>query len=1026
MDATRAARFTRARVARARIARGWDAMSEEREVAAIQNVFCETWLEFEAASRGARVADGAGVATVETNVMEGSDSRTRAREVQSASREGVGGEENRPLLTLSIDTIASTLSEYARGLDDEDRFAAEYRCCRRFCLRGINLCYPDWIGETLDNLRRLRAIEDRQLVDSRTRQTRAQRPTNAPRRYNDALKCAFQFLHERGACNEAKTWFVSRYKIYALRNREMIGRRSEEDYELDVGAPIRCCVMGCMATNFRGRTKSAFKYWRRKSIEAKKKPSREKQQAIARVAIEFCHVHPTCCPRSAWLVIGISRVTFFKYRRIAKAGGYDAPLHGLKGLKARNFDVALSKAIERFCDRCVVGSPNSTDDLCAYINDTVGAEGKRGLWRLFRCEALNNVCEEDPPQLWKRYASVPWSTFRDGVMRYMAKNGFRSIRKPRGDHNVCTHCKALTLRLAYLQFEFYSLRQRLGDMEAARVDAAADAAAADGQAHEVRDRLLMMYAEIVDVTLKISRHLFEDQRARNIIDWWTNESRNSYLAQIRTWHCDAETARQLPSMLMKSSQDTMRGYRVPTIAFHDCACGNQQNYLLEHGIGKEDTSLLIHLIALELIKLPKGTDLVVVALDNFIVNYNSQLWAAMQFFVDELELVPAIVLAYYKVQHGKGPADARFGQHARIHETFNLITDDQFAWLIEQRVNSSDGRRTESCSMLQASGIDDWSEWFRRRTENLAPMPSTCKIKAQEWHEVAIVRENIRQSSVSDAVKSRLERFIDKPGFVAFRRFEDDGVVKYCFRPSNPPLTLDPLRPRLQDAKIPEPDENTRRRELTGVDFACNRSELLRNGWRFCKLTLPEREAIERDFGKLLPENWLGTNDKRVQYLTHIERRPAVKDDAPATGALCPSVMYSNVVRGRRESDASDFIFVDHRPSGVPFLPLVCDATSQFYDAILAFGESVRPTPGRLVRLSDILSAICSFSFETPSPPCTLADWKRISPTWGHLSAFRYAPTHPSTFEMNIEILSEGFREALYMDARAPQNDQQN
>ena len=881
-------------------------------------------------------------------------------------------------------------------------------CCSMRCLSRINRLAPLFLSNAKSALQRARVEHT-----SPTHLRAWRRRRGAPDAYDKTLRRILDELDANfSACANAKRVIVSNKKRYALQRANGIWNRYKcivnrfEDAEAAVvgGAltelrrPRRCCKRDCTINCI--QNSASLSFWLRKY-----KATRGKRKYISEILMEFYCAYPSACVEVARRLFGAANKTAIKFKSLAKNPETACvPRHGLcdffQHTEPWNFNAARYERVFNFMDVNTIGHP--TDHIpTARINPSSGATNLNGLWRAYRLTTFDPVKAT--------LDDIPRSTFLDAVRAWRHSKGFEKIIPSAADHNVCGTCKKLTLAHDRLCFQY-------------------NEAIARGE-QDPSDFLLAMRRRAQIIVMATAKHRIKDLKCRQSVEFWKNAAIASVEVAQEEWrrrdsaligddhgpghdvvsrrcvvdlvHIDGETSRPIPHVLLESNAESLTGYYIRNVGCYSYAHGTMTNFLLDHGVNKEDTSLLCDVVLLLALK-SESKNILVLNMDRFAANVSTVLVAFLQFCVDDLKLFAAAGVNYFASCHGKGPADAAFGTHHKIHATKILFSADQYAYEISSRVNQNNGLVTESATILSATALSDWKSWVNMYTGKIAPLHASFKVLTREFNEVFVVREEIMSNSdVDDEVKARLKPFIAPPGWVKFRQFEDGETHAVCFRPA---LTVaapvgKPL-PRLKDTRIPvaEDGQNPTESELNAVKWALsNRPSHKKNGFNFCK----NRDMLDKASSEviysvgLVPHGYVDEYDPRVQCLNHVERLPAVRENQPATGPVCPPVLYTNCLRGRKESDVSDLIFVDHRRAGEPYLPMVLGKQSRFYDAMLHFGSTVRETPDQIVRIVDLVAHATrdTFTFDSPAPTCSLRDWAMLRRTdFGRTAPFRHPP----------------------------------
>ena len=878
------------------------------------------------------------------------------------------------------------------------------RCCERWCLFTIDQREPgslqrfkDYIVDLQEKIAHARGCG----ADAQAQRAAAKAELNRTREF------IVQYMSEKGSCTRAIDEFVSRTKLYEMKLadgsiRRLKRRRIEEElHEASDGSAasvlsIRnaCCKNDCV--NRIIRTSDVVRAWR-----ADMQSAGGNQRARRFVTYDFYRKTPGACVAVAQELLGVSRDVARQMRTLSQdPSAPDRLVHGLHGLvhyfaknPPVNLNLKLDNAVVTFLEIHTLGDPESTSGNI-YVNPSTGASGMKSLWRLF-CTTM----ADDQGQL--AFHNTPWTTWRDAVARWLRVHGYVKLIAVKADHNVCPHCKRLAIahhNLA-LQWATFHSTKSVGD-QLSPLD---------------RAQKIAMEKQAKMITFSTAVHRSLDIRCREMITWWAtiakrqlkemeaNENRPRWCefasnSGVAIFHVDAETSRQLPNVLQKTGAENLCGHSVRTVGFQDLRTGRQHNYLFDDGVGKEDTSSIIDLILLHALK-QRGEAVLIIVCDCFNVNYTSLVWALLSFLVDELGMFKGAGMLYYQRRHGKGPCDQRFGQHRKVWASTALFSIDQFGYAIQNRINASDNSKPESCTIVPSTALSDWKSFFTVRSNGVLPADKRCKINSNQYNQIFAVRAGIENDeTIANDLKQELSRFVTKPGFVAVRRL--DGLVRAL------PLWPSQLAPaaeklgkpaaRYKDVVIDDADEHGVSRNPSRLKYRMRRAEHLKNGYNFSRCpAMLDKETSERFFKvNLLPETWAGVDDNRVQMLTHVERVPACGEFTPATGPVCPTVTYANVMKGRAESNTQGLVFVNHRVRGETFLPAVVTEANPGYRILRVYGARISETPQEVVRISDLVELVSplEFDFNSPPPTCSLQDWFYVKPAFGDLPGFKYAP----------------------------------
>mmetsp|Transcript_10679 Transcript_10679/g.22218 ORF Transcript_10679/g.22218 Transcript_10679/m.22218 type:complete len:482 (-) Transcript_10679:310-1755(-) len=110
-------------------------------------------------------------------------------------------------------------------------------------------------------------------------------------------------------------------------------------------------------------------------------------------------------------------------------------------------------------------------------------------------------------------------------------------------------------------------------------------------------------------------------------------------------------------------------------------------------------------------------------------------------------------------------------------------------------------RRTgvhDTATILHASGVNDWTDFAKRRSGDRVPYPGYFRFKENNAHEVWAVRSTAGLGL--PRLSAYLDGFVSPAGCVATRRDLTSPVKKFCFHPEVVPLRAEePPRARMVD-----------------------------------------------------------------------------------------------------------------------------------------------------------------------------------------------------------------------------------
>jgi hypothetical protein len=317
---------------------------------------------------------------------------------------------------------------------------------------------------------------------------------------------------------------------------------------------------------------------------------------------------------------------------------------------------------------------------------------------------------------------------------------------------------------------------------------------------------------------------------------------------------------------------------VSNLGVYDMILGRMHNFLMDHGTGKEDGNVMCNVILLTIMHLCRGEKVLVIVADCCGTGNCALLDWFCTFVVDELGWFTAAGVVYFWTNHGKGPADGRFGAHRNVYNQRTSLSVDMYGAHLEDVVNRRTSA-TDTTTILHTSGLSNFKAYAIKRTGGRVPYPTQFGVRQGNRHEVFAAR-NV--GGLPAELSEYLKPFEAPPGWVYMRTHAliTDPVKGFCFLPPVPLAAHDGLPPTPRMVTKNTAAEFTAK-ELKGEYRAPNRNQVLKIGHDFYKLRKSMTDMVYFTRRALFPPNYTGydaknpaTHDLRVQPSSIFESRP--------------------------------------------------------------------------------------------------------------------------------------------------------
>jgi len=905
--------------------------------------------------------------------------------------------------------IKLTYATIARACQETP--GVQYKCCKRRCLHELERDAPGWMELKKDELKR--AVEAQTDAIDRNRllrKLRGQRLKKGRVPYSERYVRVFQeiesALRRRDCCANARFEFVS--KKFAYRQRRLnasvqtsssaSGRPSSS---ASAGSQLSrtilfegtiCCKRQCLGNVVLG-TDALCEFIRRRDTAVRQM---ERQELVD----SFMSCYPGVCHAAVVIALGVSRSLVQKRIKVLKTCGRQASgstQHGLRRYRKMfpnyRLDPEVRNTLNRFFSAYLVGNPMSTTRM-AHISSVLPVNGKQGLWKYFQREEK---------------IQISLSTFKNVLKKWLGENGYTGVdRRTHVDHNVCPSCKNHLLRRDQLE-------SKMRELEIRRECASRDSSYHDLTAN-VEEEFERVELQRCQLEEERQQHAAHNTHCRRLISWWQhqamyaacvsaeedeasvqNRARNS-MPTIAMVHCDGEAVRQIPHVRLESVGGGFEGRLIKNVAFYDYVTMKTENFFMSDMVRTESTSTLIDMILQRALQC-RGEKVFVLVMDCCASNHTGTLWAFCVWLVDELRWFDAVLVEYYMPRHGKGPADQVFGGHRSTWKTGEILCEDQLG---QAYVDASAGK--ENVSIIMASAMCDWKSYFDERSNG-----RVCQglgIRDLAWNEIVVVRENIHQSSLHAEVKDYLSGFVSGRGW--FRaRHGYEAMHEYCVLSSVPKRLVAPSRPQrilkeVQDTEIQPGVFETR-------DYPVNRTNALKNGFNNIKF---RKKGFEKDFeiaerfygSAVVPADYEDEN-LRAHGLNLINRRPALREYLPRTGPIHPSVIELNMLLGRHLFNTNDIGFVSIVPEGKQFAVACVENDCAEYELLQAYSAEIENETSEFLTTAHVVEATTpGFSFDAPTPLCSVQDFIKCRQKFGNIEAYRKPPPPKETNVLSANL----------------------
>jgi hypothetical protein len=315
------------------------------------------------------------------------------------------------------------------------------------------------------------------------------------------------------------------------------------------------------------------------------------------------------------------------------------------------------------------------------------------------------------------------------------------------------------------------------------------------------------------------------------------------------------------------------------------------NFLMDHGTGKEDGNVMCNVVLLTIMQLCRGEKVLVIVADCCGTGNCALLDWFCTFVVDELGWFEAAGVVYFWTNHGKGPADGRFGAHRSVHEKRTSTSMAQYGLHLEDVKNKRTGA-TDTTTILHACGLTDWKKFAIERTGNRVPYPPEFGLRGGNRHEVFAYRKS---GTLPKGLSAYLAPFAGGPGWVKMREHADDpdtAVKGFCFYPPTAPATRNATPPPPRMATRNTADEYSEL-DMEGERRAPNRKQVVKIGHDFYNLKDKIADMKYSTIPLFRPDyvgfvnNSTGVEDLRVRPLSIFESRPCIGKQQQQPKHLC-------------------------------------------------------------------------------------------------------------------------------------------
>ena len=230
---------------------------------------------------------------------------------------------------------------------------------------------------------------------------------------------------------------------------------------------------------------------------------------------------------------------------------------------------------------------------------------------------------------------------------------------------------------------------------------------------------------------------------------------------------------------------------------------------------------------------------------------------------------------------------------------------------------------------------------------------------------------------------------------------------EYCVLSSVPKRLVAPSRPQrilkeVQDTEIQTGVFETR-------DYPVNRTNALKNGFNNIKF---RKKGLEKDFeiaerfygSAVVPADYEDEN-LRAHGLNLINRRPALREYLPRTGPIHPSVIELNMLLGRHLFNTNDIGFVSIVPEGKQFAVACVENDCAEYELLQAYSAEIENETSEFLTTAHVVEATTpGFSFDAPTPLCSVQDFIKCRQKFGNIEAYRKPPPPKETNVLSANL----------------------
>ena len=250
------------------------------------------------------------------------------------------------------------------------------------------------------------------------------------------------------------------------------------------------------------------------------------------------------------------------------------------------------------------------------------------------------------------------------------------------------------------------------------------------------DSIQVLELQIRSLSDEKAEHHSTNAVRRKVVSWWTEQAQyathvitkkaSKYGGQyeqnlefapqrnsnggIVIVRCDGEVGHKITKQRFETTGSGFEGRRVKNVALHDLATQHTTYYLLLQFYPRENTSLLMNLLLMQMAK-TRG-EIFIAVFDTCAINYSASLWLLGPHVVDELGWFRAVVFLFYLPRHGKGAVDKIFGGHRALHAASDMLTEDHLASVYEEREN-------EEVILREAQSFVDYKAYLAKRSNGL-------------------------------------------------------------------------------------------------------------------------------------------------------------------------------------------------------------------------------------------------------------------------------------------------------------------